>query len=423
MTFTYFIACFLAGGVSLRSRYALQDMLSEDNLGQIRTVLATIFVFTLGCEAAGAALIYSQLEMESAPLIGQLFAAGSTSVAAAGNAGAPITAAQASDALAAAASAGIPPDERVFFSVFHAVTAFCNAGFSTLNGNLADNALRGRTSIVLTLVALVFAGGLGFPVVKNCWQHYTATLRRLFSRCAPVPPRLESNTRLVLTVTLSLCVAGTIAIYVTENLLPSAGAQLAADGTAIAAGSPHPPWLAAIIDAFASRTAGFTASTGWLFADSTAMLVMFLMFVGGGPSSTAGGIKTTTLGVAILALRRIVLGRSDIEAFGRRLDDGVAHRALATILLALVFTLCVSLLLCVLEPKLRTLDLVFESVSAASTCGMSRGVTAQLHTPAKLVLVVTMFIGRVGVLTTLLALIKHRDPTGYRFPQGNVIIN
>jgi Trk-type K+ transport system membrane component len=381
MTFTYFLAYFLAGGVSLRSRYALQDMLSEDNLGQIGAVLATIFVFTLGCEIAGAALIYSQLEIETAL-------------------GAP--------------AVGIAADERLFFSLFHAVTAFCNAGFSTLGGNLGDTVLRGRDGVLLVMLVLVLAGGIGFPVVKNCWQHYVAAISRRLGFRDNAPPRLDSNTKLVLITTLLLCAGGALAIYATENFWPS---KL---GTA---DSPHASGVVAAFHAIASRTAGFSLTSGWLFADTTAIVVMFLMFVGGGPSSTAGGIKTTTLGVAFLALRRVVLGREDIEAFGRRLDDGVAHRALATILLAFVFTAVVALVLCALEPTHDTLNLVFEAVSAVSTCGMSRDLTTQLGEPAKYVLIVAMFFGRVGILTALLALIPHREPTGYRFPPGNVIIN
>jgi Trk-type K+ transport system membrane component len=389
MTFTYFLAYFLAGGVSIRSRYAIQDILSEDNIGQIGAVLGTIIVFTFGCEAVGAAILYSQLEIE-------------------------IAAPQFLESLFSQTGAGIEADDRLFFSIFHSVTAFCNAGFSTLGGNLADPALKGLDGVMLTITALVLAGGIGFPVVKNCWQHLFAVFLRRVGVRSSMPPRLESNTKLVLVTSAVLCVGGAAAIYVTENLL---------SGSAPRPDSPHSPLLTAVFDSFSARTAGFTPTTGRLFADTTAIIMMFLMFVGGGPSSTAGGIKTTTLGVAFLSLRRVVQGRDDIEAFGRRLDDSVAHRALATILLALIFTIIISLLLCALEPKLASSDLVFEGISAVSTSGMSRGVTAQLHTPAKLVLIAAMFFGRVGILTALLALVPRRAPKGYRFPEGKIIIN
>jgi Trk-type K+ transport system membrane component len=387
MSFTYFFAYFLAGGVSLRNRFALQDLLSEDNLGQIGAVLGTIIIFTFGCEAAGAAAIYSLLEMDTGDffVFSELFAAD---------------------------SGGIPQNERLFFSIFHSVTAFCNAGFSTLDGNLANGAMAGRDGVLLVIMALVFAGGTGFPVVKNCWQTFLAAVLRKIGLRLALPPRLSTNTKLVLVTTVILGVGGALGIYATEFLVGGANV-----------GGGHNPWLVAAFDATASRTAGFTLTTHSLFTPATTVIIMFLMFVGGSPSSTSGGIKTTTLAVAFLSLRRVLLGREDIEVFGRRLDDSIAHRALATIFVAVAFIAFITMLLCLLHPKLPAIDLGFEAISAVCTAGMSRDITPQLGDAAKVVLVVAMFFGRVGVLTCLLALVPRRDPPLYRLPEDNVVIN
>jgi Trk-type K+ transport system membrane component len=373
MTFTYFFAYFLAGGVSLRNRIALRDLLSEDTLGKLGVVLGSIIGFTFTCEAVGAVAIHALLDV-------------------------------APDAM--------PADERVFFSLFHSITAFCSAGFSTLKGGLADPSLAGCGGVLGVVMVLVVAGGIGFPVMQNCWQTLLGKIGRKIGLRPSVPPRFSTNTRIVFVTTLVLFVGGTLGIYATEFWAGGVGAE----------GSVHPRWFVAMFNAVAARTAGFSISTD-VFTPATTIIIMFLMFVGGGPSSTAGGIKTTTLAVSVLSLRRVLLGRADIEAFGRRLDDSIANRALATVFAAFGFVMLVTVSLCLLHPELPAMDLTFEAVSAVSTAGLSRNVTASLSDGAKLVLVFAMFFGRVGVLTCLLALIPRREPTGYRLPEGDVTIN
>jgi Trk-type K+ transport system membrane component len=369
MTITYFFAYFFAGGVSLRNRIALQDLLSEENLGQVGTVLGTIVGFTLTCEAIGAVLIH--LSIGSNTFI----------------------------------------EDPLFFSIFHSISAFCNAGFSTLKDNLADSTLNGNSSILLIIMGLIVAGGIGFPVMKNLWQVVFALIRKKLGLRAAIPPRLSTNSRVVLTTTLLLLIGGTVLIYLTEFVFSNGDS------------SGHPPILIAAFNAVTARTAGFAATTGPLFNSATAMLVMFLMFVGGSPASTAGGIKTSTLAVAFLSLRRILLGRADIEAFGRRLGDDLANRALSVILVAISFLTIATVVLCMLHPELPSADLAFEAVSAVGTVGLSRDLTHRLSDPAKLVLVAGMFIGRIGVLTFLFSFIPRRDSPGYRLPETTVVVS
>ncbi|MDR2863147.1 MAG: hypothetical protein LBV54_04630 [Puniceicoccales bacterium] len=377
MTFTYFLAYFLAGGVSLRNRIALQDLLSKDTLGQIGTVLGVIIGFTFTCEAIGAAAIYSLL---------------------------------------GAHPGGIAADDRLFFSIFHSVSAFCSAGFSTLSGGFSNDVLKNQDGVLAVVLTLVVAGAIGFPVMQNCWQVLVGKVRKalgLRNRHHALP-RLSTNTKLVLTTTLVLFVFGTLAVYVTEFLL--------GQGRGSGGGALHSLFIA-MFDAVGGRTAGFTTATNELFSPATAIVIMFLMFVGGGPSSTAGGIKTATLAVAVLSLRRVLFGRSDIEAFGRRLDDSTAHRALATIFVAIGFITLIAITLCLLEPNMPAVNLGFEAISAVSTAGLSRDVTAHLSDASKLVLVFAMFCGRVGVLTCLMAFIPRRDAPAFRLPEDNIILN
>ena len=368
MTITYFFAFFFAGGVSLRNRIALQDLLCEENLGHIGTVLGVIIGFTLAIEIVGAVAIYASLEAAN------LFAG-----------------------------------DRVFFSVFHSVSAFCNAGFSTQSAGLADPALQGQTGLFSVIMLLIVGGGIGFPVIKNLWLVSLARLARRLGLRTAVAPRLTTNSKIVLLSTLGLLAAGTVLIWLTEFVAgngPSNGGA----------------WFTALFHAVTARTAGFNITPMGAMFPATAAVMMFLMFVGGSPSSTAGGIKTSTLAIAVLALRRVLLGRTDIEAFGRRLGDDVAERALAIILLAVGFITVVSISLCALHPELSPADLTFEAVSAVSTVGLSRDLTSKLGLPAKGVLVFAMFVGRIGVLVFLLSFIRKRKPVGYRLPETTVVL-
>jgi len=368
MTITYFFAYFFAGGVSLRNQFALQDLLSEENLGHVGTVLGVIVGFTLLIELAGAVALHLVLS-------------------AGGGAG----------------------DDLVFFSLFHAVSAFCNAGFSTLSAGLADPSLAGRQWVFGIIMLLVLLGGLGFPVIKNVWLVLVARARRTMGISAAMPPRLTTNSHIVLTTTVVLLAGGTLVVWLTEFVF---GAGEANGGEL----------LTAMFHSVAARTAGFNITPTDAMLPATAAFMMFLMFVGGGPASTAGGIKTTTLAVATLALRRVLLGRVEIEAFGRRLGEDIANRALAIIVLAVGFITLITIALCALHPELSPADLTFEAVSAVSTVGLSRGVTGELGEAAKLVLVAAMFIGRIGVLLFLLSFIRKRSPTGYRLPETSVVL-
>jgi trk system potassium uptake protein TrkH len=366
MTLTYFFAFYFAGGVSIRNRIGLQSLLSEESLTQVGTVLGLIVGFTLALEAAGAVAIWMAL----------------------------------------------PPgtvEDPVFFAVFHAISAFCNAGFSTLGEGLADPRLHGRMGLLSVVMVLVVIGGIGFPVLKNLWEVGLATVRVRFGWRLAHPPRLTANSRIVLATTGILLGGGAVAVYATEFIW--------ADGV-----SNGPQWFSALFLSVTARTAGFHLTPTGALLPATAIVLMLLMFVGGSPSGTAGGIKTSTLAVAVLSLRRVLFGRAEIEAFGRRLPAEVADRALAVLLLAIGYTTLVATVLCILHPELPPFDLAFEAVSAVATVGLSRGVTAQLGDGAKLVLVAAMFVGRIGVLAFLLGFVRRREPTGYRLPEAQVVI-
>lgn len=372
MTLTYFFAYFVAGGVSLRNRIGLQDLLSEENLVNIGAVLGLIVTFTIAAELTGAVLIYrALLDTPSAP----------------GN---------------------LP-----FFALFHSVSAFCNAGFSTLSDGLADPSVSVHGRFLGVMMVLIVLGGLGFPVVTNLWQYLSARIRRRLGLRLAAPPRLTAHSRVVLISTTVLLLGGAALIWLTEFAAGGGRAQAAADS----------PWLTALFHSVTARTAGFNVTPTEGLLPATTVVVMFLMFVGGSPASTAGGIKTSTLAVAFLSVRRVLLGRADIEAFGRRFAPELADRALSILIAALGFITLVAIALCALHPELPPESLVFETVSAVGTVGLSRGVTGELGDPAKLVLVLAMLVGRVGVLAFLVSFFPRREPPVLRLPETTIVLS
>ncbi|MFA6961843.1 MAG: potassium transporter TrkG [Opitutaceae bacterium] len=368
MTITYFFAYFFAGGVSLRNRIALQDLLCEENLGHIGTVLGVIIGFTMVTEFIGALLIHASLS-----------------------------------------SAGLPADDLVFFSIFHSISAFCNAGFSTLSAGLADPAIAGKTGFFSIIMILIIGGGIGFPVIKNLWMVAIGKLSQRLGFRTAVPPRLTTNSHIVLITTIILIAGGALLIWFTEFVFGHGSTN-------------GPEWFTALFHSVTARTAGFNITPTGGLLPATAATIMFLMFVGGSPSSTAGGIKTSTVAVAMLALRRVLLGRTDIEVYGRRFSEDIANRALAIILVTVGFITMVTIAVCALHPELSPADLTFEAVSAVSTVGLSRGITGSLGDPAKWVLIAAMFIGRIGVLLFLLSFIRKRQPVGYRLPETSIVL-
>ncbi len=369
MTFTYFFAYFMAGGLSLRSRIGLQDLLSEDNLGHIGMALAIVIGFTASIELAGTVLMHAAL------------------------AGSPL-----------------PEGERLFFALFHSVSAFCNAGFSTLGAGLADPRVSARPGFLGVVMALIVLGGLGFPVVKAFWTHVVAHLRYRMRLTHQVPERLSANSRTVLVTTAALLAGGALVIGFTEFVAGSGAFTVHRAFTAL-------------FHSVTARTAGFNVTDMQGLMPATAAVLILLMFIGGSPSSTAGGIKTSTLAVAVLSLRRVLLGRSDIEAFHRRFSDELANRALAIILVAATFLALVAVTLCMLHPELPPFDLLFEAVSAVGTVGLTRGITPRLGPGAKLVLVLAMLVGRVGVLTFVASFLPRRARPAFRYPETTIVLN
>lgn len=284
----------------------------------------------------------------------------------------------------------------LWFGVFHSVSAFNNAGFD-LFGNFTS--LTAFTTDVITnlvMSSLFVVSGLGFAVI---YEIYSFKKTR----------RLSLHSRLVLITTLVLICSGTVIILVSEY-------NYALHGL-----TPAGKLMTAYFQAVTPRTAGFNTIDLNSLLPSTQLLIMFLMFIGGSPGSTAGGIKTTTVTLLCLAIYSILRGKRDTEIFKRRISHQEVFRALAIGLLALFLIFLITFLLSFIQ-KGNLIRILFEVVSAISTVGLSLGLTTELTNTGRILIIIVMFLGRLGPLTIGYALAYRQKQPDIRYPEGRLMV-
>ena len=364
MTLSTAAAAMLAGGrMTLRKRSLLANVLDEDTPASATGVLRSVFLVTVAFEAVGALI----LTLRFLPVF--------------------------PDA----------PGRAAWYGAFHAVSAFCNAGFSLWNQGLLR--FRADPVVIFTLSGLIIAGGLGFAVIAVLFSPATwaGGVRRGLRR-------LPLHARLALTVTGLLLVAGTLTLL-----------WLDADG-----GLRGLPWgdrlWAAWFQSVSARTAGF--ATIDVAATSRAALVvyLFLMFVGASPGGTGGGIKTTTFGLLVLSVRATLRGRADVVLWGRKIPAPTLMKVSVVTLVSFSACLLVSVLLLATQERLTTEQVMFETVSAFGTVGLSLNATSSLDTLGKLAITFLMYLGRVGPLTLTLAIGARKAAGRLDYPEGRVLV-
>lgn len=283
----------------------------------------------------------------------------------------------------------------VWYAVFHSISAFCNAGFDILGDSIYP--FREDLLINLTLCALVIVGGLGFVVTSELFR------RRSFKK-------LSTHSKLVLMVTAILLIFGTLMFLFLEN----------EDGV-LQYESLKGSILESFFQSVVARTAGFYSVDLSKIKDSTALMLMGLMFVGGSPGSTAGGIKTTTLGVLFLSTHAVVRGESEPVVFGRHISTETVRKALAIFLVSIVIILSVSFMLTITESA-PLVDILYETVSALATVGASKGITPQLTDAGKNLITLCMYLGRIGPMTMAFAFGMKAKKSLIRYPESFISI-
>lgn len=286
----------------------------------------------------------------------------------------------------------------LWYSVFHAISAYCNAGFDIL-GEYSLAPYVGDIIITLTISSLIVLGGIGFNVYKEVLS------KKSFKR-------LNLHTKLVLMLTALLLLGGTVVVFLLERNNP---ATIGADAVST-------QLLASYFQSATTRTAGYFSMDQVGMHDATAVLSIILMLIGGSPAGTAGGIKTTTFGLLILSMVSVVRGSEYVHAFARRIEDNLVKRASAITIISLGWVMVISFILTVTEPQFTYLNLLFETVSGFATVGLTRGVTPGLSDIGKLLIISTMYLGKVGPLTLFYAFTKREKNKSYKEAVGNVLI-
>jgi trk system potassium uptake protein TrkH len=293
--------------------------------------------------------------------------------------------------------------EGIKQALFHSVMAFNNAGFPTVpNGAMVWQA---DVFVLMVLSALTILGGLGFNVLKEL-------INRHLLRKKP-DQRWTIEIRLVLTMTAGLLAFGTIALWLLEHGNPRTFGPLA----------PSLQWANAFFMSVQPRTAGFNSVDVGRMLDPTLAVITGLMFVGGAPGGTAGGVKLTSLAVILATILATVRGQAQVRLFRfrRSVGDATVRRAVSQVTLSLWLVGIVTTLITAIEPQ-RFLAVVFETMSAFGTVGLSTGITPGLQVSSKLLLVLTMLIGRVGVITVLLTVVAERRPSAVRYGDETLLI-
>jgi trk system potassium uptake protein TrkH len=361
MSLVAFSAAAIGRGIGMRERAMLKDILDSNFIGEVTRLLRNIVLITVIFETAGV-LVLSRIWARDFP----------------------------------------SPMTTFYYSLFHSISAFCNAGFSLFSDSLEG--FRARGDVVMTFAVLIIIGGLGFIALSNLFKYFLGWVRRAKPR-----PRLNLHTKIVLLTSAVLLVVGTVAFYaleVDDSMENFTGSERA---------------LSAFFSSVTARTAGFSTVRMSAIAVPTALVVIFLMFIGASSGGTGGGVKTNTFAVLIATLRSMLRARQDVEVFHRAIPSDIVTKAICVVMLSVGLVFATSLVVAAYERTGFT-GILFETVSAFGTVGLSRGLTQGLTAPSKVAIIITMFLGRIGPLTLGLAISQRVHEQTYRYPKERVMI-
>ncbi|NSW44470.1 MAG: ATPase [Bacteroidales bacterium] len=375
MTFTTFFGLFFSGSSTFKDQLLIKDIINSEAISEIFKTLIKIILFTFIIEFIGFILIWFSLDPHLR------FST-----------------------------------EHIKFSIFHSISAFCNAGFSTRSLGLMDPSIAHNYLLHTIIAFLIIAGGIGFPILLNYYKlfkHFLYNFIRILQgkSYSHKPHIININSRIVIITTLSLIFLGMISFLLFENNNTLKGYS----------------WAEKLYFSFFAsvtpRTAGFNTIDYSQVLPITALLTMFLMWIGASPSGTGGGIKTSTFAIAILNIFSFAKGKNRIEISKREISSQSVRKAFATIQLSLLVVGMSIVLVSYYNPELDFEKIIFECFSAFGTVGLSMGITPHLSIASKWVLIITMFLGRIGTLTLFVAFIRKVKTVRYKFPAEEIIIN
>jgi trk system potassium uptake protein TrkH len=358
MSFATLIFLILGKKITLKERLVMQEAMNYFSLQGLVKMARYVLIFTFSVQVIGALLLSTQFIRDFGVAKG------------------------------------------IYYSIFHSVSAFCNAGFDLMGNFGSIMRYKENAVVMLTISSLIVIAGLGFYVWTEIYNYKNGK-------------RLSLHSKLVLTMTAALILVGTVLMFIFEMNNPATIKDLSIKGK----------FLSSLFAAITPRTAGFNSIPTDTMTNAGKFLTIILMFIGGSPGSTAGGIKTATAGVLIMTVISIVRGREDTELFKRRINKDIVYRAFAISIISLGIVITVTMLLSITEAGASFEELLYEATSAFGTVGLTLGLTQKLSSVGKIILCITMYAGRVGPLTVALALAKNRDRKGkIRYPEDKILV-
>lgn len=371
LTFTSFFAYFFKSGSSFKESLFVRDMLGQNQLSSAMQTTMRIVVFSLGIEAIGALFIYNSI--------------GSSDI-----------------------------DNSVFFAVFHAISAYCNAGISLASDNLFAEQTRYNYYFQWIIMILVIFGGLGYAIASNFTQYLKQFFINIFfkKRRKHLSRLITLNSKIIAYTSLILLFAGALFYFVSEQKTYLLNHD-----------SFFGKITSTMFSSVTARSSGFNTIDYADFTIPGLLVTMLLMWIGASPASTGGGIKTTTFALATLNIFSVARNKPYIEIGTRRVAYDAVRRAFAIITISLIAMGISILLLLIFSPEFSLLEIAFEVFSAFSTTGLSLGITDQLNETSRYILIFTMFFGRIGLINLLIGMLKSVSTHDYKYPQENILIN
>ena len=366
ISFATFFTTFYSRSTSVRYQSLMKDLLSTDKFSDTRTILREVIFYSLIFEFIGSVLIY--------------FSWGNHIV--------------------------FPSlKNRLFFTIFHSISAFNNAGFSLFTNNLYEQGIRYAYNLQIIIAFLIVFGGIGFITLRDILSNVS-----LHRKPIHFFKRLHVNTRVAMLVTVILIITGAVMFYLLERKNALAGRDITNDV------------ITSLFQSITTRTAGFNTVDFSRLSVPLIILFMFLMYIGASPGSTGGGIKTTTFAVVIKSALDTLRGKRHVEFYKHSVSFDSINKAYSLILFSGTLIFIFTFLLSITEPGIAFSRLLFEEISAFATVGLSTGITGSLSIAGKYILIFSMFIGRVGTLTLILALSKKAFYTRYKYGKANIMI-
>ncbi len=368
VSFATFFATFLKRGVGLKHQAMLQDIMATESLFSAKGLLRRVIGVTLTVEVVAAVCIYftwgPEVHFES-------------------------------------------NGQRIFFSIFHSVSAFCNAGFSLFTNGLSEAGVQTSHLLHIIIAGAIILGGLGFSTIQDVFS-----VRKLRERLAMPWKDWLLSSKIAIYSSLLLITFGTIMFFVLErNNQGSIGEMGVME-----------QMVASLFQSVTTRTAGFNTVDFSALATPTLVLFIFMMFIGGSSGGTAGGIKTSTFMIISVSAIAAIRGRKVVQFSKRTISTELIYRALSIFVFAASFNLIMIFLLTITDGNQDILFLVFEQISAFGTVGLSCGITDDLSTGGQVLIMISMFVGRIGTLTLALALSSGAISNNYSYPTAHIMV-